>query len=151
MILLQSIPTDINLEQIERELVQDIQGIANVHELHVWQLSGNKYIATAHILFHSMEDYTNLAQQIKSYLHDQGIHSTTIQPEFIGDYPDNGAINDKECKILCKPNTICDAQKCCGPRRASTKRKSVDTPSSPTAEKTTANFGSNPMDQDLPV
>ncbi|XP_038056578.1 zinc transporter 1-like [Patiria miniata] len=148
MILLQSIPTDIDLEQIERELVQDVQGIANVHELHVWQLSGNKYIATAHVLFHNMQDYTNLAQQIKSYLHDQGIHSTTIQPEFIGDYPDNGVLDDKECKILCKPNTICDAQKCCGERKSS-KRKSVDTPASTTPETTTANFGSDPIDQDV--
>ncbi|XP_022107958.1 zinc transporter 1-like isoform X2 [Acanthaster planci] len=137
MILLQSIPTDIDLKQIERELVQDVQGIANVHELHVWQLSGNKYIATAHILFHSMHDYTTVAQQIKSYLHDQGIHSTTIQPEFIEDDPGNGFLDNSVCKILCKPNSICDAQKCCGERKSSTKRKSVDTPSSPTEKSQT--------------
>ncbi|XP_071807588.1 proton-coupled zinc antiporter SLC30A1-like [Asterias amurensis] len=148
MILLQSIPAEIDLDKIERQLKEKVVGIANVHELHVWQLSGNKYIATAHVLFHSMEDYTVQAQKIKSYLHDQGIHSTTIQPEFIGDYPTD-AVDGMVCKILCKPDSVCEAQKCCDDNKKS-KRKSIDQPSSPTPNMVnTSDFSSNPMDQDV--
>ncbi len=129
MILLQSIPAEIDLKKIERQLQEKVDGIANVHELHVWQLSSNKYIATAHVLFHSMEDYTVQAQKIKSYLHDQGIHSTTIQPEFIEDYPSDAA-DGVVCKILCKPDSVCEAQKCCDDSKKS-KRTSIDQPSSP--------------------
>jgi len=60
-----------------------VEGVCEVHEFHVWQLAGNRIIATAHIRCHNLTDYMQTAKQIKSFFHDEGIHSTTIQPEFV--------------------------------------------------------------------
>jgi len=54
-----------------------------VHEFHVWQLAGNRIIASAHILCHDQADYMRIASDVKRFFHNEGIHSTTIQPEFV--------------------------------------------------------------------
>ena len=60
-----------------------VKGILSIHELHVWKLSGNKIIATAHITCHNLEEYMIIASKVKILFHEKGIHSTTIQPEFV--------------------------------------------------------------------
>ena len=55
----------------------------NVHELHIWQLAGSRIIATAHIRCRSLHEYHRIAQEVKSIFHNEGIHSTVVQPEFI--------------------------------------------------------------------
>jgi len=62
--------------------VYQVEGICEIHEFHVWQLAGSRIIATAHIRCVSLPDYMHVAEQIKSLFHNEGIHSTTIQPEF---------------------------------------------------------------------
>jgi Co/Zn/Cd efflux system component len=81
-ILLQTVPKDIELNQLKKDL-NEVKGILNVHELHIWKLSGNKIIASAHITCHSLEEYMKIAAKVKKLFHEKGIHSTTIQPEFI--------------------------------------------------------------------
>ena len=54
-----------------------------IHEFHVWQLAGSKIIASLHLKFPSRCDYTTISESIKTFFHDEGIHSTTIQPEFL--------------------------------------------------------------------
>ena len=44
MILMQTVPTHLNAEDIKARLLQTIPGILGVHEFHVWQLSGEKII-----------------------------------------------------------------------------------------------------------
>ena len=59
-----------------------LNGVQAVHEFHLWQLAGNRIIASAHIRCHDVLEYMELANQIKEIFHDAGVHSTTIQPEF---------------------------------------------------------------------
>ena len=54
-----------------------------IHEFHVWQLAGNRIIASAHIRCQNLRDYMVVAERVKTFFHNEGIHSTTIQPEFI--------------------------------------------------------------------
>lgn len=54
-----------------------------VHEFHVWQLAGDRIIASAHIRCRNLSEYMKIAEQVKKFFHNEGIHSTTIQPEFI--------------------------------------------------------------------
>lgn len=63
--------------------LSQIDGVLAVHEFHVWQLAGDRIIASAHIRCRNIHDYMQIAEQIKSFFHDMGIHSTTIQPEFV--------------------------------------------------------------------
>ena len=60
-----------------------VDGVYNIHEFHVWQLAGNRIIATAHIQCRSLDDYERIAGQIKLLFHNEGIHSTTVQPEVV--------------------------------------------------------------------
>ena len=60
-----------------------VEGVLALHEFHVWQLAGNKIIASAHIHVHSLQEYMVVAEKIKALFHKAGIHSTTIQPEII--------------------------------------------------------------------
>lgn len=85
MILLQTVPTHINVQEIKEKLLSQFERhIVDVHEFHVWRLSGNKIVATAHIrCTGDMDDYMRLAEKLKEFFHDEGIHSTTIQPELV--------------------------------------------------------------------
>ena len=60
-----------------------MEDVHAVHEFHVWQLAGNRIIATAHINCLGRPDYMRVASQIKTFFHNEGIHSITIQPEFV--------------------------------------------------------------------
>ena len=63
--------------------VNQIDGVLAVHEFHVWQLAGDRIIASAHIRCHNLHDYMQIAEKVKEFFHNEGIHSTTIQPEFV--------------------------------------------------------------------
>ncbi len=81
--MLQTVPKEIQVNKLKQDLIDQIQGVKAVHELHIWKLSGQKIIATAHITCHNSSEYMKIAKSIKEFLHNRGIHSTTIQPEFI--------------------------------------------------------------------
>jgi zinc transporter 1 len=96
-ILLQSVPDNIDLAQV-RSQIQDLEGVYGVHELHVWHHANSRTIGTLHIKCARTEDFMTLAPRIQRILHSHGIHSTTIQPEYVA-LPQN----DKEngCKLKC--------------------------------------------------
>jgi zinc transporter 1 len=80
MVLLQTVPTHVDLHEIEKKLLA-IDGVRGVHEFHVWRLAGDRIIASAHITFSTLKDYMRIASRVKKVFHEEGIHSTTIQPE----------------------------------------------------------------------
>lgn len=49
LILLQTVPTHIQVDAIQRRLLAKVDGVLAVHEFHVWQLAGDRIIASAHI------------------------------------------------------------------------------------------------------
>lgn len=49
LILLQTVPTHIQVDEIQRRLLENVDGVLAVHEFHVWQLAGDRIIASAHI------------------------------------------------------------------------------------------------------
>lgn len=51
MILLQTIPDTIDIEIFKKTLLDGFKDIVSVHDLHIWQLSGNQYVSTVHIIF----------------------------------------------------------------------------------------------------
>lgn len=83
LILLQTVPTHIQVDSLQRKLLQEIEGVLAVHEFHVWQLAGDRIIASAHIRCRNLHDYQQIAEKVKEFFHNEGIHSTTIQPEFV--------------------------------------------------------------------
>ncbi|ORX92761.1 cation efflux protein [Basidiobolus meristosporus CBS 931.73] len=112
-ILLQGVPSTIPVDLIQGQ-IQDLSGVISVHELHVWQLSDVKTIASVHIHIADHSIYMKVAKSIKDLLHTYGIHSVTIQPEF----PESTKCQDtglqdynEDCLLRCSPT--CDQSTCC--------------------------------------
>ncbi|KAF8508140.1 cation efflux protein [Gautieria morchelliformis] len=114
-ILLQAVPSTISLEGI-REDIQDVGGVLSVHELHVWQLSEDKIVASVHVWVARDREYMHIAHAIRKILHDHGVHSSTIQPEFHSaeNTPPEDAIASR-CLIPCPPNEVCKPENACCP------------------------------------
>lgn len=87
-ILLQAVPAGMSIDHIQED-INSIRGVISSHHLHVWQLSDTKLVASIHIQVGSeikdegSDSYMKLAREIRRCLHAYGIHSSTIQPEFI--------------------------------------------------------------------
>jgi zinc transporter 1 len=79
-ILLQGVPHSVPIEEVHASILE-LEGVASVHELHIWQLSDTKLIASVHVLVDGGHDYMRVTRRIKRLLHTYGIHSTTVQPE----------------------------------------------------------------------
>ncbi|XP_065211308.1 uncharacterized protein ZnT63C isoform X2 [Planococcus citri] len=129
LILLQTVPTHIQVDEIQRRLLENVDGVLAVHEFHVWQLAGDRIIASAHIRCRNLSEYMKLAEKVKEFFHNEGIHSTTIQPEFveIGDFSENTKKEtpNQDCVLDCpKTDKPCTLSTCCGPSK-----KGRDTPS----------------------
>ena len=83
-ILLQSAPLGVKIEDVKHDL-ESIPGVVSVHELHVWRLDQKKAIASAHILVDAPDiaSFMKKAAIFQQCLHAYGIHSATLQPEFL--------------------------------------------------------------------
>ncbi|KAK5643063.1 hypothetical protein RI129_006908 [Pyrocoelia pectoralis] len=131
LILLQTVPTHIQIDAIQRRLLTKVDGVLAVHEFHVWQLAGDRIIASAHIRCRNLSEYMRIAEKVKEFFHNEGIHSTTIQPEFIDyrEYPESAEENEQteDCILDCPRSTssdTCILNTCCGPSK-----QGSDTPS----------------------
>lgn len=119
LILLQTVPTHIQLDDIQRKLLSQVDGVLAVHEFHVWQLAGDRIIASAHIRCRNLSDYMKIAEKVKEFFHNEGIHSTTIQPEFT-EIPTDESASETEsaCALDCPAkDRTCAASTCCGPSK----------------------------------
>ncbi|XP_061602890.1 zinc transporter 1a [Cololabis saira] len=108
LILLQTVPKQINMHRLNERLLS-LDGVLAIHDLHIWQLAGSRIIATAHIKCHDPTSYMEVAKRIKDFFHDEGIHATTIQPEFV---TFNSESRDSQCELSCR--TQCAPKLCCG-------------------------------------
>ncbi|KAF9262672.1 cation efflux protein [Marasmius fiardii PR-910] len=114
-ILLQAVPPHVSLDDVRRDILS-VDGVLSVHELHIWQLSETKTVASVHVRVAQSQDFMPVAQQIRKLLHHQGVHSSTIQPEYAstGEVPKN---TESNCLIECPRDQQCDPQEnaCCPP------------------------------------
>jgi zinc transporter 1 len=84
--------------------IKRIDGIEEIHEFHIWSLTSSINIASIHVklchdCWNSMTD--DVIRKINVIFHKNGIHSSTIQPEF------TGSCIEFLCKTNCKPLQCC--------------------------------------------
>ncbi|KAM7173215.1 calcium/manganese antiporter SLC30A10 [Macrochelys suwanniensis] len=105
-ILLQMVPKGVNM-QVLTERLTDVPGVSSLHEVHVWELAGGKNIATLHVKCQTTSDYQDASYKMREVFHEAGIHSVTIQPEYI---------DHKASELICSSPCIskaCASQLCC--------------------------------------
>ncbi|KAF9460836.1 cation efflux protein [Collybia nuda] len=111
-ILLQGVPPTISLDSV-RDSILEVEGVLSLHELHIWQLSESKIVASVHVLASRDHDFMPVAVKIRKALHHHGIHSSTIQPEYYcaesvpldEHMKTNG---ETSCLIVCPADHECD-------------------------------------------
>lgn len=114
IILLQGVPAHVSLNDI-REAIGEVDGVRSVHELHVWQLSEAKVIASVHVHIERASDYMFITNNIRRVLHEHGVHSATIQPEY-DTREVEPPLDATTCLVQCPPNNVCDdSHVCCPP------------------------------------
>jgi len=106
LILLQTVPSHIELDSI-KDKIKRINGVQEIHDFHIWQLTGEKLVATVHLQCVNAAAYQEVAKEIKEKLHDEGIHSTTVQPE----YHECDKLTP-HCNMLCETDD-CKTKLCC--------------------------------------
>lgn len=82
-IMLQAVPDDISIENISKDLLS-INGISDIHDLHIWTIDGSYNIASLHaVIIDSSFDSATIHSNILEILKIHNIHHSTIQIENI--------------------------------------------------------------------
>jgi len=83
-ILLEGLPRGLELPQITHAL-GEIDGVLDVHDLHVWSLGSNTHALSSHILIEDMPPSASekILKRINEALCKLGIHHSTIQFEHV--------------------------------------------------------------------
>ena len=81
-------PIDIDIDEIKKHLL-NINGVKDVHHIHIWSLDGVNNFATLHVVTDK-----NVKDEIRSEMEEHGINNVTIELEDI-----NEECHNKKCKI----------------------------------------------------
>ena len=77
-VFLEKAPEDLNVEEIKEHL-SHIEGVLDVHHVHVWSMDGHSNYATMHVLTNS--DFYEIKQRIREKLREHGIGHVTLELE----------------------------------------------------------------------
>jgi cobalt-zinc-cadmium efflux system protein len=89
---MEAVPDKFDLDSI-REEISKVEGVKDVHELHLWAVSTDHYSLTGHVFIHEDVQPFEVIQEINHILKEKyGIQHSTIQTEHpaIHDHGDYG-------------------------------------------------------------
>ena len=108
-ILLQKVPKGVNASRISRDLAT-LQGVAGVHDLHIWELVSGLNLASVHLDCRGNgEDFNQTLALVRRVFHKNKVHSVTVQPEFVG----KDRLGRDHCDTMCVSE--CIETWCCEP------------------------------------
>lgn len=85
-VLLETCPPGVDVNSMKIDLMK-IEGMVAVHELHVWELCKERYLALLHIVVDSKDRNKKVLEQTHNVMIAHKIFSTTVQIEFVDDFP----------------------------------------------------------------
>lgn len=77
-LFLEKIPTDIKMDEI-KEHITEIDGVLDVHHIHIWSMDGYNNYATMHVV--TDEDAHEIKEKIKEELKEHNIGHVTLELE----------------------------------------------------------------------
>jgi cobalt-zinc-cadmium efflux system protein len=95
-VLLEGLPRGMELAEVTQAL-QRVEGVIDVHDLHIWSLGSSAHALSCHVLIQDMppSESNSILHRINDLLGKFHIHHTTIQFEHI-----NCALSEKPCSLL---------------------------------------------------
>jgi len=80
-ILMQAAPRHLDLAEVQRTL-EAVEGVARVHDFHVWTLTSGLFTLTAHVVVNGAHDHHALLDALEKAIYERfGIDHITIQLE----------------------------------------------------------------------
>jgi len=80
-LILEGVPANINLEEVGQAMASSASGIHSVHDLHIWAVSSNHVMLSAHVIIEDLTRWPSIHKSIESLLHDRfEITHVTLQP-----------------------------------------------------------------------
>jgi len=80
-VIMEGVPLNLDLPEIGRALA-GVEGVASVHDLHIWTLSSGVTALSAHIVVKDLVRWEDLLNASRKLLHERyGIGHVTLQPE----------------------------------------------------------------------
>eukprot|EP00026_Physarum_polycephalum_P010948 Phypoly_transcript_11136.p1 GENE.Phypoly_transcript_11136~~Phypoly_transcript_11136.p1 ORF type:complete len:355 (+),score=27.71 Phypoly_transcript_11136:49-1065(+) len=67
-VLLHRVPPAVDLESLRNE-IKKVEGVLNLHEIHIWQLSDSVFVGSCHLIVDPDADQVTIITTIKSILH----------------------------------------------------------------------------------
>lgn len=78
--LMDGVPFTLDLEHLGRELAA-VPGVIEIHDLHVWSLSGERLALTAHVRIGNLADWPAILDALQREAQEHGAGHATFQPE----------------------------------------------------------------------
>ncbi len=75
------VPSEIDIEALKKELLQ-IDGIKDIHHVHIWSLSTTENALTAHVLIEQWANDIRIKDTIRHELEHRNIHHVTLETEY---------------------------------------------------------------------
>lgn len=82
-LFLEKTPCGVDIHEI-KEHIEEIQGVLDVHHIHVWSMDGQNNYATMHVVTNS--DFSEIKEKIREELREHGIGHVTIELEAEGEH-----------------------------------------------------------------
>ncbi|MBR6552468.1 MAG: cation transporter [Clostridia bacterium] len=82
-LFLEKTPHGINIEEIKNHILK-IDGIEDVHHVHIWSMDGNSNFATMHIVTNCDGHY--IKEKVREELSEHGIMHATLELETVGEH-----------------------------------------------------------------
>ena len=100
-LFLEKTPRDVSVKKVKESLME-IEGVLNIHHIHIWSIDGYNNYATMHVIANknNIEIKKKIREELKAY----GICHATLELEAIGE-----CCHEKKCNVEVKINSGC----CC--------------------------------------
>ena len=80
-VLMEGAPRDVDVAEVN-DAIRAVDGVTQVHDLHVWSLSSSRQALSAHVQVDEMSRWAQLLPQLETMLAQRfDIHHATLQPE----------------------------------------------------------------------
>lgn len=91
-LFLTKVPSGVNVSELSKHILQ-IDGVEDVHHVHVWSMDGVNNYATMHIVSNK-KDISKIKKSIREELEEHGINHVTIEID-----NNKEECSDKECEV----------------------------------------------------
>jgi cobalt-zinc-cadmium efflux system protein len=84
---LDAVPKDISIEEIKKN-AEDLDGIKNLHHIHIWAMSTTENAMTAHMVIEHCDNINGIKEiknKLKHRLEHMNIQHITLETEFSND------------------------------------------------------------------